>query len=76
MNGYQSGDPRRAYMLAAAIWSAVTGLGLTYAVPPASFEREDRRFGGRVESRARASPPVSTTHSFLLRPSRQPVFTP
>ena len=39
MNGYQSGDPRRAYMLAGAIWSAVTGLGLTYAEPPASFEK-------------------------------------
>ena len=33
LNGYQSGDPRRAYLLAGAIWSAVTGLGLTYAVP-------------------------------------------
>ncbi|WP_035025616.1 DUF3320 domain-containing protein [Gemmobacter nectariphilus] len=39
MNGYQSGDPLRVWMLAGAIWSAATGLGLTYAVPPASFER-------------------------------------
>ena len=43
MNGYQSEDPRRAYLLAAAIWSAVTGLGLTYAEPPASFEREGQK---------------------------------
>jgi len=38
ISGYQSGDPRRVYLLAGAIWSALTGLGLTYAVPPASFE--------------------------------------
>ncbi|WP_291237599.1 DUF3320 domain-containing protein [Gemmobacter sp.] len=39
MDGYQSSDPLRVWMLAGAIWSAATGLGLTYAVPPASFER-------------------------------------
>ena len=38
LNGYQSRDPARAYMLAAAIWSSVAGLGLTYAEPPKSFE--------------------------------------
>lgn len=38
IDGYQ-GDPLRVWMLAGAIWSAATGLGLTYAVPPASFER-------------------------------------
>lgn len=43
MNRYQSGDPARAYLLAAAIWSAATGLGLTYAEPPASFEREGQK---------------------------------
>ncbi len=46
MNGYQSGDPRRAYLLAAAIWSAATGLGLTYAEPPASFENEGQKIRG------------------------------
>ena len=46
MNGYQSGDPRRAYLLAGAIWSAVTGLALTYAEPPASFEREGQKIRG------------------------------
>ncbi len=46
MNGYQSGDPRRAYMLAGAIWSAVTGLALTYAEPPASFERAGQKIRG------------------------------
>ncbi|WP_134681523.1 DUF3320 domain-containing protein [Paracoccus ravus] len=38
IDGYQSGDPQRVWMLAGAIWSAATGLGLSYAVPPASFE--------------------------------------
>ena len=46
LNGYQSGDPRRGYMLAGAIWSAATGLGLTYAEPPASFEREGQKIRG------------------------------
>ncbi|MTH77047.1 DUF3320 domain-containing protein [Paracoccus aestuariivivens] len=38
MEGYQSDDPQRVWMMAGAIWSAATGLGLSYAVPPASFE--------------------------------------
>ena len=51
MNGYQSGDPRRTYLLAGAIWSAATGLGLTYAEPPASFEQE----GQKIRSPARVA---------------------
>ena len=46
MNGYQSADPRRAYLLAGAIWSAVTGLALTYAEPPASFESDGQKIRG------------------------------
>ncbi len=46
LDGYQSGDPRRAYMIAAAIWSAATGIGLTYAEPPASFEAEGQKIRG------------------------------
>lgn len=38
LDGYQSGDPQRAYMLAAAIYSAVVAMGIHYAEPPASFE--------------------------------------
>ena len=57
MDGYQSGDPRRAYLLAAAIWSAATGLGLTYAVPPASFEHEGQKIRdpGRITSEGLAT---------------------
>ena len=46
MNGSQSQDPHRVYMLAGAIWSAATGLGLTYAEPPASFEQEGQKIRG------------------------------
>lgn len=38
LDGYQSGDPARAYLLAASIWSAIGGKKLTYANPPKSFE--------------------------------------
>lgn len=38
LDGYQSQDPKRAYMLAAAVYSAIAGMGLHYAEPPASFE--------------------------------------
>ncbi|WP_197452848.1 DUF3320 domain-containing protein [Rosistilla oblonga] len=39
LDGYQSGDPNRAFLLAAALWSAVAEKSLTYANPPSSFER-------------------------------------
>lgn len=39
LDGYQSGDPNRAYMLAASLWSAVAGRSLVYATPPGSFEQ-------------------------------------
>ncbi|AVI58428.1 DNA helicase (plasmid) [Paracoccus yeei] len=50
LDGYQSGDPLRTWMLAGAIWSAATGLGLSYAVPPASFEQSGQKIRdpGRV----------------------------
>jgi very-short-patch-repair endonuclease len=38
LDGYQSGDPGRAYLLVAALWSAVAAKSLTYANPPRSFE--------------------------------------
>lgn len=38
LNGYQSGDPRRAYEQAAAIYWAVASQGIGYVSPPASFE--------------------------------------
>lgn len=38
LDGYQSESPQRAFLLAAAIYSAVAALALHYAEPPASFE--------------------------------------
>lgn len=38
LDGYQSQEPARAYMLCAALWSAISAYKLTYAEPPASFE--------------------------------------
>lgn len=43
LDGYQSRDPRRSYMLAAAIWSAISGMGLSYAQPPRSFEKQGQK---------------------------------
>ncbi len=43
MDGYQSQNPQRAYMLAAAIYSAVAGMDLHYAEPPASFESRGQK---------------------------------
>lgn len=43
LEGYQSGDPARTYMIVAAIWSAVTGMGLSYAEPPRSFENAGQK---------------------------------
>ena len=57
LDGYQSRDPRRAYMLVAAIWSAISGFGLTYAEPPRSFERAGQkvRRPGRINDEGLAT---------------------
>lgn len=51
LEGYQSQDPGRAWMQTGAVWAAVTGLGLTYANPPASFEIRGQkiRFPDRIQ---------------------------
>lgn len=43
LDGYQSNDPSRVWMVAGAIWSAATALGLNYVVPPASFESSGQK---------------------------------
>jgi len=57
LEGYQSGKPERAYMIAGAIWSAATALGLTYAEAPASFERDGQkvRFPTRIRNEGLAT---------------------
>jgi very-short-patch-repair endonuclease/RecA/RadA recombinase len=54
LDGYQSNNPQRAFMLTAAIYSAVAGMALHYAEPPASFEsrgQKVRRPGTIAEER-------------------------
>lgn len=39
LDGYKSKDRSRVWEIASAVWSAISGLRLSYAIPPASFER-------------------------------------
>ena len=43
LDGYQSRDPQRTYMLAAAIYSAIASMGIHYAEPPTSFEERGQK---------------------------------
>lgn len=42
LNGYEGG-PKRAWELISAIWTAISALGLDYALPPASFEHAGQK---------------------------------
>ena len=52
MDGYQSGNPERAQLLANAVWNATVKLGLSYAEPPKSFEEQGQKIRdpGRIAS--------------------------
>lgn len=43
LEGYQSGNPKRAFLQASAIWSAMTAEGLVYSNPPRSFETSGQK---------------------------------
>ena len=43
IDGYKSGSRQRVWELASAIYAAVCNLGIGYAVPPASFERDGQK---------------------------------
>ncbi|MFW9078854.1 DUF3320 domain-containing protein [Pseudomonas sp. P2757] len=43
INGYESKSRTRTWELASAIWSAICGLRLSYALPPASFEIQGQK---------------------------------
>ncbi|MEB0137864.1 MULTISPECIES: DUF3320 domain-containing protein [unclassified Undibacterium] len=45
LNGY-NGGAKRAWELASAIWTAVAGMGIDYALPPASFEHKGQKIRG------------------------------
>lgn len=46
IDGYAGGTRQRAWELASAIWSAVAARGITYVMPPASFERTGQKVRG------------------------------
>ena len=43
LDGYSSGSRERVWEIASAIYTAIANLGITYAVPPASFESNGQR---------------------------------
>ena len=60
IDGYESGSRQRVWEIASAIYTAIANLGLTYAVPPASFEMDGQKirlpsqiFDGRVGNLSR-----------------------
>ena len=64
IDGYQSKDPQRVWLLVGAIWSAATGLGLSYANPPTSFEKNGQKI--RSPERIRSESLASCLDSTLL----------
>src|SRR5690606_10501172 len=43
IDGYNSGSRQRVWELVSALWSAVAGRRIAYALPPASFESEGQK---------------------------------
>ncbi len=43
LSGYQTGNPKRAWLSVAAIYTALSKLGISYINPPASFERSGQK---------------------------------
>lgn len=43
IDGYRSGSRQRVWEIASAIYTAICNLGIAYAVPPASFERDGQK---------------------------------
>ncbi len=43
LDGYQSQSPERAFLLTAAVYSAIAGMAMHYAEPPASFESRGQK---------------------------------
>lgn len=50
IDGYKAGSRQRIWEIASAIYTAICNLGISYAVPPASFERDGQkiRLPGRI----------------------------
>ena len=43
LSGYQSGDPKVAWRIAAALYGAIASHGIGYVAPPASFEKTGQK---------------------------------
>lgn len=43
IDGYQGGSRTRVWQLVSAMWSAIAGANISYALPPASFEKEGQK---------------------------------
>lgn len=43
LDGYESGSRKRVWEMASALYTAITNLGIAYAVPPTSFERDGQK---------------------------------
>lgn len=43
LDGYQSNTRERPYMVCAALWSVISGEGISYCVPPASFAKSGQK---------------------------------
>lgn len=43
IDGYKAGSRQRVWEIASAVYTAVCNLGITYSVPPASFERDGQK---------------------------------
>lgn len=46
IDGYASGSREHVWEMASAIWAAIAAQGLTYVLPPASFERSGQKVRG------------------------------
>lgn len=46
LSGYQSGRRERPWEIANAVWSALAARGISYVLPPASFERSGQKVRG------------------------------
>lgn len=43
IDGYNTKSRKRVWELASVLWTAISNIGISYAVPPASFEREGQK---------------------------------
>lgn len=65
LDGYQRNDPKRVFVITAAIYSAVAKLDAFYAQPPASFEKRGQKIRGPSRIREeRLATCLDTTNLF------------